>query len=259
MASNELETSIRQLERTIKPNESQIASFNTQLECLQRTVDQIIKAAALAAELDDQESLSKLDEAIKELLVKKEHLSIHKKAIQYVAKETSTVLRTQQELNVVSLYEEFIREREKTFEEKTEFEKFGSLGEYIEFRKTIWREQHLDGAEFPSMHTFFRDAGQADEENDSDDDLVVSAATMNVRCPLTLQPIEHPMLSKKCQHFYEKEAILSLMGNGCICPVVGCNVKLKRKDLVEDELLERRIRRARDLEASQLDSMNVVH
>lgn len=64
MASNELETSIRQLERTIKPNESQIASFNTQLEYLQRTVDQIIKAAALAAEVDDQDvstSVSTLD------------------------------------------------------------------------------------------------------------------------------------------------------------------------------------------------------
>lgn len=53
------------------------------------------------------------------------------------------------------------------------------------------------------------DANAADEgSEESDEDVYISGAKIDFKCPLTLQPLEEPYTNKKCNHTFEKERII---------------------------------------------------
>ena len=64
-----------------------------------------------------------------------------------------------------------------------------------------------DGHPAKVVSTSRRRTNIPDDEN-SDDDIVVSRATINLKCPLTLQYFEEPFTSKTCRHTFEKSAFL---------------------------------------------------
>lgn len=95
--------------------------------------------------------------------------------------------------------------------------------------------------------------GQAAQQSDGnmeelDEDIAVSQSQVNFICPLTQVEMVNPVKNKKCNHYYDEEAILNLIKNKlsqkkkCRCPVVGCsNSNLKDSDLVPDQMLRRKI------------------
>lgn len=95
--------------------------------------------------------------------------------------------------------------------------------------------------------------GQAPQEpggsmEELDEDIAVSQSQVNFTCPLTQVEMDNPVRNKKCNHHYDKEAILNLIKNRqnqkkkCRCPVVGCvNSDVKESDLVSDQVLRRKI------------------
>lgn len=95
--------------------------------------------------------------------------------------------------------------------------------------------------------------GQAAQESagnmeELDEDIAVSQSQVNFTCPLTQDEMVNPVKNKKCQHYYDEEAILNLIKNRhnqkkkCRCPVVGCgNSDVKETDLVLDPVLRRKI------------------
>lgn len=93
-------------------------------------------------------------------------------------------------------------------------------------------------------------ANQEPEENveELDEDIAVTQSQVNFTCPLTQMEMVNPMKNKKCNHYYDEAAILSLIKKKhsqkkkCRCPVVGCgNSDVKESDLTPDQMLRRRI------------------
>ncbi|XP_076006512.1 E3 SUMO-protein ligase NSE2 [Genypterus blacodes] len=93
-------------------------------------------------------------------------------------------------------------------------------------------------------------ANQVSAENmeELDEDIAVTQSQVNFTCPLTQVDMVNPMKNKKCNHVYDREAILCLIKKRvsqkkkCCCPVVGCgNSEVKETDLVLDQMLRRKI------------------
>lgn len=84
----------------------------------------------------------------------------------------------------------------------------------------------------------------------TDAEVVVSRVSMDYRCPITQDEIKEVMRSTKCNHVYEKRAVLEMlrMHHNIRCPKMGCTAQISKKDLEHDVALERRIMRKRRLE-----------
>jgi hypothetical protein len=84
-------------------------------------------------------------------------------------------------------------------------------------------------------------------QDDGDDDIAISRATISTKCPLTLVEFVTPLTSTKCPHSFESEAVLGMIRqatNRTIqCPVTGCRESLREKDLQTDAVLVRKIKR----------------
>ncbi|XP_047007529.1 E3 SUMO-protein ligase NSE2 isoform X1 [Ictalurus punctatus] len=85
-------------------------------------------------------------------------------------------------------------------------------------------------------------------EEELDEDIAVTQSQTNFTCPLTQVEMVNPMKNKKCQHYYDQEAILSVIKmkhtnkKKCRCPVVGCgNMDVKESDLESDPVMRRMI------------------
>lgn len=145
---------------------------------------------------------------------------------------------------------------------------------YREFRRTI-HDARYPNDEVPLSHhsewftsdnvaapgvTYYNKSAGQDQE---DDDIAISRASISIKCPLTLRDFEHPLTSRKCPHSFEAEAITEMIrsstqrANGdsgqraVQCPVPGCTEMLTQADLHEDAVMLRRIRRIQQF--SRLD------
>uniref|UniRef100_A0A8C6KPT1 E3 SUMO-protein ligase NSE2 n=1 Tax=Nothobranchius furzeri TaxID=105023 RepID=A0A8C6KPT1_NOTFU len=101
-----------------------------------------------------------------------------------------------------------------------------------------------------SIESSVSQANQESAENveELDEDIAVTQSQVNFTCPLTQVEMENPVKNKKCNHHYDKNAILGLIKTRnsqkkkCRCPVVGCaNTDVRPSDLIQDQLLWRRI------------------
>nr|pir hypothetical zinc finger protein - fission yeast (Schizosaccharomyces pombe) [Schizosaccharomyces pombe] len=261
MSEAQLKTSLEALSQNLLPGNQNHCSFDFQLKEIDDSIKQVIKCALVAAEIKNNECLDMLDSGIRELLDAKQRLLLMQQSVDTLANKTSEnisdfevrttemtfllfLLYVDENKSLLDIYTQIFKELIQEYEEKSDYGKYGTQGEYIEFKKTIWHEQNTDGSDFPSMKTFFNVMNTEEQEAD---EVMVYSATFDNRCPLTLQPIVHPILSTACNHFYEKDAILSLLNPTCVCPVVGCEARLQRSLLKEDEILERRLRRAQEI------------
>ncbi|ROT36281.1 hypothetical protein SODALDRAFT_335365 [Sodiomyces alkalinus F11] len=91
--------------------------------------------------------------------------------------------------------------------------------------------------------------GANQQEDDSDEDLVIEGEVQSFTCPLSLEPLSEPFTSSKCNHTFQKAAIVEWFGTSRnmpkTCPQTGCSQSISLKDLYEDEIILRKIQRAR--------------
>lgn len=123
-------------------------------------------------------------------------------------------------------------------------------------------------AEVQAMKAFISDTGeeeepyqltQSDKEdllvdskhatNANDDILFVSSVTKSLICPLTQQEFREPVLNVKCEHTFEKDALIQ---NGRLvysnCPINGCRTtSMSLRDIVPDEDMINRLKRKKAL------------
>ncbi|KAH8601165.1 zinc-finger of the MIZ type in Nse subunit-domain-containing protein [Bisporella sp. PMI_857] len=94
--------------------------------------------------------------------------------------------------------------------------------------------------------------GDDQEEDDEDEDIVIEGSKTDYKCPLTLQVFKEPYTSKICRHTFEKQAIMDMIKASdkfiwqmkfVECPYVGCGKNVTLKDLCDDELMRRKIKR----------------
>lgn len=160
--------------------------------------------------------------------------------------------------------------------------RYAQNNDYVNFRRVVHDARHGDD-EVPLAHPndWFTEGeapapgvttrAAANAEDDSDDDIAVSRATISTKCPLTLQEFKQPLSSKKCPHSFESTAILEMISlsqqrinetagarseKAVRCPVGGCNAMLAKSDLQSDPVLLRKIKRlqrAKELEEEDAD------
>jgi len=71
----------------------------------------------------------------------------------------------------------------------------------------------------------------------------------DIVCPITLELMKDPVVSKKCGHSFEETAITSWLDSRNYCP--KCHVRLQRSDLVRNYSLKNTIQYMRDQEESK--------
>lgn len=75
-----------------------------------------------------------------------------------------------------------------------------------------------------------------------DDELAVEGGKVSLKDPISLKYFENPVKSRRCQHTYEQDNILSRIGEGQnTCPIDGCRANVSRQDLQPDELMKLRV------------------
>lgn len=109
-------------------------------------------------------------------------------------------------------------------------------------------------------------ANYTDEEED--EDFVITGEVADLRCPLTLQVFKEPMKNNKCKHVFEKSAIMEMFERAPVfrdggrrgpgvkklqCPQAGCDHMLEEKDLSEDIIMKRIVKRQKAQEAREAE------
>ena len=171
--------------------------------------------------------------------------------------------------------------RSKIEDAKTRYQSFSLNARYADdndyrgFRRVVHDAKHPDGDVDLAHHSeWFEEGGTAapgmtgrmrTNDEDEDDDIAISRATISTKCPLTLQEYSSPLSSTKCPHSFEAEAILAMIRRSAIreggnlvvqCPVSGCSHMIGEADLHTDAVLIqkiKRLRRARELEQEEAD------
>lgn len=85
-----------------------------------------------------------------------------------------------------------------------------------------------------------------DEQKD-EDDLYIEGGKIELHCPITYKTFEKPMISKKCNHVFDRVGIESYLKDATSrdCPQSGCSQKLTMNDFQEDDLMKLRCRIAK--------------
>lgn len=160
--------------------------------------------------------------------------------------------------------------------------RYGEDNDYITFKRAVHDAQYQnDEVPLPPNTEWFNEDGtvaalgvtggrdtQAGAEDDSDDDIAVSRATISTKCSLSLMEFVDPVTSKKCPHSFEKKYILEFIGKSTLrppqpngrageravqCPVGGCSQLLTKNDLHVDRALIRKIKRLQKAKELELE------
>lgn len=139
--------------------------------------------------------------------------------------------------------------------------RYSEHNDYKAFKATVFEAQHGPEAEMPHPSTWFDNdnvspgagTASADKGAQSDDDLQTIRVRINTKCPLSLTEMINPTSNKSCTHVFEKTAIESYIKavdptrrnpkNTKICPVPGCEKRIRLDELVVDGVLVRKIQR----------------
>ncbi|KAI4604228.1 hypothetical protein KJ359_000359 [Pestalotiopsis sp. 9143b] len=148
------------------------------------------------------------------------------------------------------------------YDGKTPYQRYGLNNDYIQFKKQWHEAAHRDGKPLPDASKWFssrnnHDSGEDEEEEDEDDDLIVAREKKDMRCPLSLVIMQEPFTSSKCNHTFEKTAIMEFLrsqpGRSTRCPQTGCSKEVSIRDFSLDHSMLRQIKRAQRQEANDDD------
>nr|KAK5442996.1 hypothetical protein LTR18_005673 [Exophiala xenobiotica] len=148
-----------------------------------------------------------------------------------------------------------LQKQNKNWSSKTPTEKYAHHNFYTGFKRLLYDALHPgenqppmpdpglwfaaeEGREVISSQRRHRnrDGGGSDSEGS---DFEIASETTRIKCPITLLPFQEPVTSRKCNHSYEKEAILDMLRTS------KDYVPLDREQLVELTQISHRGERAR--------------
>ncbi|KAF8429802.1 zinc-finger of the MIZ type in Nse subunit-domain-containing protein [Tirmania nivea] len=153
----------------------------------------------------------------------------------------------EEQFGLWEVYEEEIGELVKKRLRMPLKERYGTVAEYKEFRRSIWETQHQGEPMPPTKHWFPPETRQkhqptstsasastprptsATPEPDDDSDLEIESAKQSFNCPITLRPFTHPVTSSACPHSFEKVAIGPMLAQATTYRNVGSDEKPPRE------------------------------
>ncbi|CCH42524.1 E3 SUMO-protein ligase [Wickerhamomyces ciferrii] len=82
-------------------------------------------------------------------------------------------------------------------------------------------------------------------DEEEDDDLQIGGGKIDLKCPISMNIFESPMLSKKCSHTIDQKSLFGIWKSPNStedCPILGCSKTLRRADFVPDRLMALRVK-----------------
>lgn len=94
-----------------------------------------------------------------------------------------------------------------------------------------------------------------------EDDLHIQGGKIELICPITCITFKNPMMSKKCEHVFDKDGIKNYFQGypSRDCPQGGCSQNLTLRDFIPDELMKLRCKIAQLKEKNSIKSDNLEH
>ncbi|CAI4038448.1 hypothetical protein SMKI_05G0590 [Saccharomyces mikatae IFO 1815] len=88
-----------------------------------------------------------------------------------------------------------------------------------------------------------------------EDDLQIEGGKIELTCPITCKPYETPMISKKCNHVFDKNGIQNYLQGYTTrdCPQAACSQVVSMRDFVSDPIMELRCKIARIKKSQEQD------
>ncbi|KAK6066414.1 E3 SUMO-protein ligase nse2 [Seiridium cupressi] len=138
------------------------------------------------------------------------------------------------------------------YEEKSLHQRYGLNNDYIQFKKLWHSAKHGDNKPVPDPSRWFTnnydDDGDEGDQEDEDEDLIVAGEKKDLRCPLSMVMMREPYTSAKCNHTFEKTAIIEFLGSKpghrAMCPQTGCSQEVSITDFSLDQFMIRQIKRS---------------
>ncbi|KAK5135809.1 hypothetical protein LTR08_004636 [Meristemomyces frigidus] len=182
---------------------------------------------------------------------------------------TDPTAGTQPTQSTIATFRTKLDNAKTRYQSHTLHDRYAENNDYREFRQVVYdaRNPGDNAPPMPHARDWFPEgdvpapgitARPQEGADDDDDDIAIERSNISTKCPLTLQEFKNPLSSKKCQHSFEKVAIMEMIGQrGSVqCPVPGCGNTLTKADLHTDAVLLRkikRIQRAKELEEEEAD------
>ena len=88
--------------------------------------------------------------------------------------------------------------------------------------------------------------GAADGDDLDDGEVQMAYERESFICPLAQSEFIQPVTSSSCRHTFSRQAITQYLRqnrNDAVCPVPGCNQRLRNDNLKPDKAMERRMAR----------------
>lgn len=237
---------------TIKANiDSGWQPVDSVLKEMINTITEVAEQRAdVLAERDGDESDRKLiryDTLCRQAIALQEETSIRKSALQLLRDRLAKGEKVE---DAPEVYQKQVDSILNEVNGKTQRQRYGQSKAYERYRSKVWQPLNKDPMP-PLIDIIPAEIGEVEEE--TDEIAVYGTSKAQYKCPLTLRFMENPMKSKKCQHAYEREAILDYLKDiSRDCPA-GCRIKMKKTDLYEDIEFTRECRKTAKREERRLE------
>ena len=88
-----------------------------------------------------------------------------------------------------------------------------------------------------------------------EDDLQIEGGKIELTCPITCKPYEAPLISRKCNHVFDRDGIQNYLQGYTTrdCPQAACSQVVSMRDFVRDPIMELRCKIAKMKESQEQD------
>ncbi|CCG83611.1 E3 SUMO-protein ligase nse2 [Taphrina deformans PYCC 5710] len=146
------------------------------------------------------------------------------------------------------------------YRDKSAVERYGAVPAYDAFKRRVFDVQFPESP-YPGTASFLlpRRARRTTGDDDDGEPEMTYRAKRNLKCPITMMTLHHPMRSTVCVHVYSRDALAEMLARnrGTIhCPVAGCDKTLTADTVERDRVMERRVRVQEDEEAREGEELS---
>ncbi|KAI0320149.1 zinc-finger of the MIZ type in Nse subunit-domain-containing protein [Amylostereum chailletii] len=201
-------------------------------------------AGAVADVLEDQDTkeIKQLDGLMRSIVEIDTELLTRAEALS----DLHQAIRAGDEIDdLIAKHNEVYQAKADANDKKTTRQKYSKNEAYIAFRQSIWEVQNPETGMPPVVEFLPKEDG---DDSDDDDDIQVGGVALDLKCPLTLTWLAHPVTSTVCKHSFSGAAIQDMLGPNKytkkMCPAAGCKKMVCLNDFKPDKDLERKVKNA---------------
>lgn len=116
------------------------------------------------------------------------------------------------------------------------------LNQFFAFKLDGKKSSEMDASDHRWVQEVYEIAGEDTGSAaviDNDEEIQMTQADVNLKCPITGAILIDPVKSSTCNHTYGSIAVQNWLKQKKVCPVAGCNRPLAKADLEVDRKMVR--------------------